>query len=172
MALSLVWDAEKNSENTEMRSELLWTTSLSAFLFPIVSKTSSLLEHTSICFIHSEILLSKNSNLWQKISLPSHISSNTLSLEMRHIFLTRCSLFRGYITIPSTSACGQIKLCLYFRIWESFEEWEIGVYCGEASGIVPANMGFDNHRGWLEMIHHFLTNNIVKKHWRPEFLNQ
>lgn len=98
--LSLVWDAGGNSENIKMRSDPVWITSLSAFLFLIMSP--KLPQFLSIVLYASQTgkySCRKLKIVSEKILLPSHISSNTLSLENTHIFLARYSLFRGCFAI-------------------------------------------------------------------------
>lgn len=116
--LSLVWDAEENSENIKMRSELVWTTSLSAFLFFRLC-----LQNFLAFWVYFYMLLKLGDTavkelktVSEKIPLPSHISwtpfprrSDTFSWQDAHY---------SDITLqfPSTSARLQVKLCLYFRI--------------------------------------------------------
>lgn len=129
-----------------MRSELFWITSLSVVLAFQFCLQNFLASWDGFYTLQNrELLLTKSSKLWQR-RCRCHLRSHPTPFAWRSDTFSWRDVHYAEVALqfPSTSACGQVKLCLYFRIQESSEEWEIGVNCGDTSGMVPADMGFDS----------------------------
>lgn len=101
----------------------------------------------------------------EKTPRPSLISSDPLSLEIRHIFLARCSLCGGCFAIPSNfclQAGSTVPLLQDSGEFRGVRNWSQswGHVWNGASG--RGLWQYCLHHSRLEIIHYFLTNIIVK----------